>query len=801
MLFNWQAFKKGFNCESFSELVIRYRLLIVIFTVIVTIASVFPLKWATIINDPDDWVNPKHPYIKLNAEIKSHFGGANILQVMVKVKKGDIYNADTLAKIKRISDDLYLMKGFIPPSFESMTATKVKYFRATPEMVTIEQLMPDTPTTPKRISEIKQGVLTNPSTHGRLVSKDSKAAILMADFDATATIDEIYEAARKIADREEDENHWVRIAGKPVMMGWTNEQQWREMPVAFIFLLMVCVGVLFISFRSARGMTIPVLNGLLAGLVGMASVVLVGSPFNLISWGAPFIILVATACHSVQFMRRYDEEYAREKDVRATIKNTVSVMIKPLSISIVTDAIGFAVILFTPFENLKPASWAISIGLIYVMWIILFWLPAVLSYLSPPSIVELKAVEEEERSQFSQFLGKLAVNAFQKWRLRGAIILLLIGMLGVWFIKDNYIGGVDWDNALYSNIAHRWEKLKVYTDQQDISKTFAGSYPYNILVKGKKEDVVKNPDFLKNLLALQAFLEKRPEITYSISLSNYLIGMNVLMHDGDAKYAHVPADHELNAQYLFLLSSGYPGEFETTCDTVEWKDTVIKCLVNSGSPIVQDRLVEDTKDWIKKNWTFKDAEPLVAGGFVGVTVSMSEDTKKWIGPTIVLLLGIIYVFSGAVFGSWLIPIFLIIPLAYGLCLLLGPLQYWTMSGKNTIDYGSMQFISLSIGTGIDSSVYLIARYLEEKRNGTTITEALFRTWSTTGVAVVFSGTALVLAYVPLIFVKTYWAYLALGSAEILTLNIIGSLIIMPLMLGIFKPRFLRGGEQIVHHSC
>lgn len=349
------------------------------------------------------------------------------------------------------------------------------------------------------------------------------------------------------------------------------------------------------------------------------------------------------------------------------------------------------------------------------MWIILFWLPAVLSYLSPPSGVELKLVEEEERSSFSRSVGKLAVNIFEKWRLKGTIVLLLIGIVAGWFtFKKMYVGGVDWDNALYSNIAHRWEKLEVYKDQADISKTFAGAYPYNILIEGKKENVVKEPDLLKNLVTLQTFLEKRPEITYTISLSNYIIGMNILMHDGDVKYAYVPEDPLLNAQYLFVLSTGYPGEFETAVDTVTWKNTVIKSLVSSGSPRIQDKLVEDTKEWVKKNWTCKDAEPKIAGGFVGVTVSMSEDTKRWLGPTFLILLVIIFAICGGLFRSWQIPIFLVAPLAYGLLLLLGPLQYLTMSFKDTIDYGNMQFISLSLGTGVDSSVYLIARYFEEK---------------------------------------------------------------------------------------
>jgi predicted RND superfamily exporter protein len=234
--------------------------------------------------------------------------------------------------------------------------------------------MPDTPTTPERIAEIKQGVLTNPLTYGKLVSKDLKAALLMADFDATTSVEEIYAAAQKIADKEEDENHLVRIAGKPVMMGWTNEQQWNEMPIAFICLLVVCSLILLVSLKSRRGMILPVANGLLAAIIGMSFVPLVGNVYNIISWGAPFIILVAAACHSVQFMRRYDEEYLKCKDVRATIEKTITAMFNPLMISIITDSVGFAIILFTPFENLKPASWATSIGLLYVIWVILFWL-------------------------------------------------------------------------------------------------------------------------------------------------------------------------------------------------------------------------------------------------------------------------------------------------------------------------------------------------------------------------------------------------------------------------------------------
>ncbi len=132
--------------------------------------------------------------------------------------------------------------------------------------------------------------------------------------------------------------------------------------------------------------------------------------------------------------------------------------------------------------------------------------------------------------------------------------------------------------------------------------------------------------------------------------------------------------------------------------------------------------------------------------------------------------------------------------------MLGLFQYFTMSGKDVIDYNAQQFISLCLGVGIDANVYLLFRYFEEFKLTRDMEQAMENAWTSTGKAVLFSALSLSLAYIPLICVKTFWGYLGLGSFEILILNAVGSLFVLPIILGVFRPKFMHSEEVIKKYS-
>jgi hypothetical protein len=791
--------------RKIAENVIKYRYIHVIITLALTAIFFSLIYTGVMLNDPDDWSNQKHPYVKLNKRILHEFGGANVLQMMIRVKNGgkykDIFNLDTLARIKQISDGLLIMKGFIPPNFEGLAASKVKYFKATKEMITIEQLMAETPRTQEAIDRVKEGVMLNPLVFGKLVSKDFKATLIMADFNRDITLREIYEAAQKIKKDYSDANHEIMIAGKPVQMGWLDEKQRTEMPWAFLCLFCMQGLIHYLSFFTFRGVVLPLGVGFCGSVIGLGSVALTGVPFNIISYGAPFIILAAGAAHTIQFLKRYQETYGDIRDTNESIIQANVHIMPPLVVSVICDALGFVIILFTPFQNLKNLAIGSTVGLMSLLYLVIFSVPAVTSLLKPPTEFAIAMTRKESGKAHKSFLGKIlgagAGFSFGPWRWRLLTPIILFGIFATWFLfKYMYVGGFDWDTAIYSNLNYGWKKVWVFKDQEAISKQFSGCYPYNILIEGKEKDVGKDPAFLHQVEKLQDWLETRPEITYTISLPNYLRGMNVLFHEGDQAYNHVADDPLLNAQYLYMLSSGSPGEFETTEDTVTWKDAALKTLASCGNPRCYDKLVEDTHKWVDKNWTYPKAVPLVAGGFIGVSASMSEDAQGWLWPVCAALTFLIYLVCAVLFRDWIIPVYLIVPLLYMMVIMLGLGQYFTMSGKDVLDYNAQQFISLCLGVGVDANVYLLFRYYEEYALTKNMQKAIENAWTSTGKAVLFSGLALSIAYIPLFFTNTFWAYLGLGSFEMLMLNLLGSLYLLPLLLGVFRPKFLHSEEVV-----
>ena len=52
-----------------------------------------------------------HPYMKTFLKYQPDFGGANKVLVAVKAKDGDIFNAEALAKLKAVHEELFFTRG------------------------------------------------------------------------------------------------------------------------------------------------------------------------------------------------------------------------------------------------------------------------------------------------------------------------------------------------------------------------------------------------------------------------------------------------------------------------------------------------------------------------------------------------------------------------------------------------------------------------------------------------------------------------------------------------------------------
>ena len=102
-----------------------------------------------------------------------------------------------------------------------------------------------------------------------------------------------------------------------------------------------------------------------------------------------------------------------------------------------------------------------------------------------------------------------------------------------------------------------------------------------------------------------------------------------------------------------------------------------------------------------------------------------------------------------------------------------------------------------IGMGVDYGIYLLARLEEEhkKNPGITLEEALIRTIQTYGKSIIYIAGTLVLGL--LVWVLSplkLQAQMGMMLAVILFLNCLGAIFLVPVLVMLFKPKFLTNGK-------
>jgi hypothetical protein len=103
--------------------------------------------------------------------------------------------------------------------------------------------------------------------------------------------------------------------------------------------------------------------------------------------------------------------------------------------------------------------------------------------------------------------------------------------------------------------------------------------------------------------------------------------------------------------------------------------------------------------------------------------------------------------------------------------------------------------SVGIGLGVDYGIYLISRIKEEYEKKGTIEEAISTALGTTGKAIVFTATTLLIGICFWFLSKLmFQALMGLLLAIILLFNMLGALLIIPSFIALFKPKFITGGK-------
>jgi len=766
----------------FSHGLIRYRFGFLSLCLIISIFFAYQLKGLSFNTNLGDFYPLKHPYLKVQNRLNEVFGGLNQVSIAIEAKKGSILNLTTLEKAWQITRDLYLTDGINAGRVVSLSARKVKHVEANEEGFKTEWLMHDPPKTQEELISLKEKIIRNPMVYGPIVSRDFKATLIQADFESEVSVKKIFGFLQGIKNKYEDSNHVIYISGQPVLQGWLDFYLPR-MASLFILTLAAMCFVLYYAFRSKRGVFLPLLSAFMATLWGLGMTAMLGYKITPATVLAPFLVFALGASHAVQFIKRYYElmSHYKQDSKTVSIKITRNLFV-PAFTGLLTDGIAPFTLFFVPLGMVKSLAIAIGFGILSIFFSSVILVPNLLSFMKPPRRVE---VIKEERSTLTNrilsYFAHLAVN--KKTRLTVIIVFILLTLLSLVGIQQLVVG----DKKPGTSLLYPGDPYN--QAEKFISEKFSSTDPYYILVEGKHQDAILDSEVLREMDSLQRYLEKEvPGVGRSLSLVEYMKGMNMAMFDGRRDAFQIPGNDRTIAEYMFLYSmTGFPGDFDPVVNPNYEYANIKVDLKDHRAATINDVLAK-TENWIKNNHKTKEADFYYAGGTIGMLAAVNQTVSPMLSINSIGTAGLVLLCLIVAYGWVLGAGILFLPLIFRTALLLGILGFLKIGLTAEI----IPVIALGIGFGDDFGIYIVSRVMDElKEGGGGLKEALVEAMSTSGKAVFFTGLSLAIGIAAWVFSPILMqARLGALLSFLIFFNVIGTLLVLPSMIMTLKPKFL-----------
>ena len=353
---------------KYAKLALKFKWIILVTTLFVTLFFSFQIKHIDIRNDPDTLLPQTNKYVSTNNFIEGFFGMANLFVVSVEVKEGDVYQPWFINMTQEIHNKISAMPTAATENFISIAAQKVKNMGVTEDgSLSFKRLIPntgisltDTALAKEQLAFMKEGLdnnpvlkpmvlhEVNPKTGEKCYNSEpecvAKATFIIADFDNKVKekyVEWVRNVVEIIKPYADDDRVNIAIAGEPYFLAWMMVQlidHWY----LFVASILIAFFILFMETKSFRGALFP-----LAG-VGMSIVWTLGlmgfSGFQLTTMMVltPMLILAVGMGHAIQVTRRYMQARSDGENNSNGAYLALGFTIVPAVLSIVTDAIGFA---------------------------------------------------------------------------------------------------------------------------------------------------------------------------------------------------------------------------------------------------------------------------------------------------------------------------------------------------------------------------------------------------------------------------------------------------------------------------
>ena len=481
---------------------------------------------------------------------------------------------------------------------------------------------------------------------------------------------------------------------------------------------------------------------------------------------------------------------------------SLAMMFAPGTLGIFTDVCGLMLVGLAPIPAMQRFSLFTGFWAMILVPTSVLMTPVILSLLpAPKNLSRLVGKSKEARSEVGVVqkalyrmlagLGWLSTGTRARYTL---VAFVLVAVASAVAMSRLQIGNpVEGSNLLKYD-------AEFNKSVRQINRNFPGSMTLEVIFEGKEGRIVHQSDTLQSMLRLQRCLESKlhpPRAT--LSFADYAPEANRMFSGGNPKWSPLDrSDSAASAASGALMLGTSPVAYLHVAD-FEQKNGTVSLWYEDNKQGTVDVALADTKACVDSIGVEHDKFRIrLASGSIALQQSVNDtvDKYQWLiiaGLNLAIGLGCSFAYR-----SVAAAVILLVPVNLANAILTA---YMALSGMG-LDVNSLPILAIGIGVGIDYGIYLVSRICEEFKDSGDYGTAIKASLTTCGKAILFTALLMTIGIAPWYFLSElkFLAEMGLLLVLVMAINTVLALVLVPLLIYIFKPKFVSSEHHLLSES-
>ncbi|MGM0410903.1 MAG: efflux RND transporter permease subunit [Bacillota bacterium] len=738
--------------DKLAKFVKNHSTLIIVFVGIITAVMGYYALQIEIEAGIKDMLPEDNKVVERYENIQDTFGGMAFAAIMLE--DDEIIDSSSLEKVEEMTNELENVEGVN----EVKSLTNIEKIEASGSGIEVKEFVKKLPENEKEAQKIKNDLLSYDQYLGKIVTKDFKSTVLLAEIEDEDKPEAVVNRIQKtVKDYEGPEK--IHITGSPVMVADATDYMKSDLQKLLPFVIGAILIILYLSFRSIRGVLLPISTVLISVVwaVGLQSIL--GKSLSLVSTVLPVLLVSVGSAYAIHIVARYYEELKDGRDIEKAVKNTI----KKVGIAVImaggTTMIGFASLFFSDLVIIQDFALGTAFGVGIALLTAILFIPAVLYKMKTPS--HLKAAEK--RSFSTNFFK--GIYKIVRYRRKAIIILVIIIIaLSSWVLPKLK------PNTNYISYFKKDSPTRIATEKVD--STFGGSQPLNVVVHGN----IKNPDLLKRMRDFQDDIKNVDAVNNPLSIVTLFRQENRALTEDTKENEVIPETENKIAQYLLLLEMSDKEMLENYI-TFDYETSMIQMTMETMSSTEQKEKVAEVRSLIDKH--FGDEYKVELTGIPELGNEVTDLVVSGQIKSLISAIAFTFLVTSLLLRSIKRGFFCSLPIALTVLINFGIMGWLGIS----LDIATVMVASIAVGIGVDYSIHIFTRFLEEKEKKESEVKALKEAIFTVGRANLYNAIAVIAGFC-IILLSSFPPLITFGALTAITMVIsfVGALIILPSLI-------------------